>query len=137
MYLLALLKSQGLSRDALHITFTAIVLSVITYALPSFARQLSVGDKAALTVYFGKILGVDLLHDEKQMAENRALGNTARGGIERRESIITPHRSTTYVDTSYCYWPSSVVCRSVTVVNPAKMAQPIEMPFGLRMGVGP
>jgi len=74
MYLLALLKSQGLSRDALHITFTAIVLSVITYALPSFARQLSVGDKAALTVYFGKILGVDLLHDEKQMAENRALG---------------------------------------------------------------
>jgi len=37
MYLLARLKSQGLSRNALHIIFTAIVLSVVTYALPSFA----------------------------------------------------------------------------------------------------
>jgi len=38
MYLLAQLKSQELSRDALSI-FTAIVLSVITYALSSFAGQ--------------------------------------------------------------------------------------------------
>jgi len=27
--------------------------------------------------------------------------------------IIRPHRSTTYVDAAYCYWPSSVVCHSV------------------------
>jgi len=27
--------------------------------------------------------------------------------------IIRPHCSTTYVDAAYCYWPSSVVCRSV------------------------
>jgi len=30
-----------------------------------------------------------------------------------------------------------VVCRSVTVVSPAKTAQPIEMPFGLRTRVDP
>jgi len=30
-----------------------------------------------------------------------------------------------------------VVCRSVTVVSPAKTAEPIEMPFGLWARVGP
>jgi len=45
--------------------------------------------------------------------------------------IIRPHRSTTYVDATYCYIPSSVVCRSVTVLSPAKTAEPIEVPFGL------
>jgi len=30
------------------------------------------------------------------------------------------YRSTTYVDEAYCYRPISVVCRSVTVVSPAK-----------------
>jgi len=44
-YLLQQLKCQGLSRDGLHIIFSAIVLSVVTYALPSFAGQLSIGDK--------------------------------------------------------------------------------------------
>jgi len=59
MYLLAQLKSQGLSRDAWHILFTAIVLSVITYALPSFAGQLSIGDKARLNTLFQR--GVDFV----------------------------------------------------------------------------
>ena len=40
-----------------------------------------------------------------------------------------------------CYRPSSVVClsvrRSVTVVSPAKTAEPIEMPFGIWTRVGP
>jgi len=49
--------------------------------------------------------------------------------------IIRPHRSATYVDATYCYRPSSVVCRSVcrsvTLVSPAKTAAPIEMPSGL------
>jgi len=36
------------------------------------------------------------------------------------------------VDAVYCYRPSSVVCLSVTLVSPAKTAEPIEMPFGLR-----
>jgi len=42
-----------------------------------------------------------------------------------------------YVDAAYCYRRSSVVCRSVTIVSPAKTAEPIEMPFGLwiRMGL--
>jgi len=61
MYLLAQLKSQGLSRDALHVIFTAIVLLLVTYALPSCAGQLSKETKPALIVYFGKLLGVDLV----------------------------------------------------------------------------
>ena len=51
--------------------------------------------------------------------------------------IIKLHRSTTYVDSAYCYRPSSVVCRSVTLVSPTKTAEPLEMPFGLRSRVGP
>jgi len=39
-----------------------------------------------------------------------------------------------YVDATYCYRRSSVVCLSVclsvTIVNPAKSAEPIEMSFG-------
>ena len=53
--------------------------------------------------------------------------------------IIRPDRSTTYVDAAYCYRPSSVVCRtvcrSVTVVSPAKTAEQIQ--FGFRTQVGP
>ena len=51
---------------------------------------------------------------------------------------IRLHSSTTYVDAVRCYRPISVVCRSVTVVSPAKTAEPIiEMPFGLLTLVGP
>jgi len=39
MYLLAQPNSQGLSRSALHIIFTAIVLSAVTYTLRSFDVQ--------------------------------------------------------------------------------------------------
>ena len=37
---------------------------------------------------------------------------------------------------AYCYRPSSEVCLSVSLVSPAKTAEPIEMPFGFwaRMG---
>ena len=45
------------------------------------------------------------------------------------------------VDAAYCYRSSSVVCRSVslsvTLVSPAKTAEPIEMPFRLSTQVGP
>ena len=34
-------------------------------------------------------------------------------------------------DADYCYRPSSVVCRSVVIVIPAKTAEPIEMSFEL------
>jgi len=55
--------------------------------------------------------------------------------------VFRPHRSTTYVDAVYCYRPSSVVCLSVclsaTLVSPAKTAEPIEMPSGLRTWLGP
>jgi len=46
--------------------------------------------------------------------------------------IIRPHRSSVYVGAAYCYRRSSVsVCWSITIVSPAKTAEPIEMPFGL------
>ena len=46
--------------------------------------------------------------------------------------IFRPHRSTTYV-----YRVAWSVGLSVTLVSPAKMAAPIELPFGLRTWVGP
>jgi len=51
--------------------------------------------------------------------------------------VIWPHCSTTYIDAAYYYRLSSVVCLSVTLVSPAKMAELIEMMFGLRTRVGP
>jgi len=38
---------------------------------------------------------------------------------------------------SYCYRSGSMICRSVTVVSPAKTVKPIEIPFGLRTWVSP
>jgi len=55
----------------------------------------------------------------------------------QNEVIIRWHRSTTQVDAAYSYRPSSVVCRSVTLVSPANTVGPIEMPFGLRTWVDP
>jgi len=51
--------------------------------------------------------------------------------------ITKPHFRTTYVDAAYCYRPSSVVCVSVGRSachsrEPAKTAEPIQMPFGFR-----
>jgi len=55
--------------------------------------------------------------------------------------FVRPHCSTVYVGVAYCYWRSSMVTRlvglSVTIVGPAKMAEPIEMPFGLWTRMGP
>jgi len=64
-------------------------------------------------------------------------GDAALYQITLTTVIIRPHRSTTYVDTAYSYRSSSVVCRSVTLVSPAKTAAPIELPFGLRTWVDP
>jgi len=41
-------------QDALHVIFTAIVHSVVKYALPSFAGQLSQSDKARINTLFRK-----------------------------------------------------------------------------------
>jgi len=40
------------------------------------------------------------------------------------------------VATDRVAWSIGLVCRPVTVVNPAKMAEPIETPFRLRTRVG-
>jgi len=42
-----------------------------------------------------------------------------------------------YVDAACCYQLSSMVCRSVTLVSPAKMAEPIKILFGLWAWMGP
>ena len=42
-----------------------------------------------------------------------------------------------YLDVAYHYRLSSMVCRSVTLVSPAKTAAPIEMLFRLRTWVDP
>jgi len=47
------------------------------------------------------------------------------------------YRSATFVDAACCYKPSSLVRQSVTVVSPAKTAQPIEMLFGMLSHVDP
>ena len=49
-------------------------------------------------------------------------------------AVYKSHRSATYVDAAYCYRPSSVVTAwSVCHISePCKMAEPIEMLFGLR-----
>jgi len=48
---------------------------------------------------------------------------------------MRPHRNTTYVDAAY--YCSGVVCHSVTIVIPAKTAEPVVMPFGLWSQVVP
>jgi len=54
-----------------------------------------------------------------------------------RKGIIRPHRSTAYIDAACCYWRSSVICRSaVRIFIPAKMAEPIEVPFALLAQMG-
>ena len=49
--------------------------------------------------------------------------------------IIRPHCPIMCVDAVYCHQPSTMVCQSVglcvTLVSPAKLAEPIEMQFGL------
>ena len=55
------------------------------------------------------------------------------GSAYRITTLHTHHRHlllgriarTMYVDAGYCYQPSSVICRYVTVVSPAKTAEPI------------
>jgi len=68
--------------------------------------------------------------------------NIPRTALASVVAVVRPHRPYyTYLDAVYSYQPSSVVCRSVglsvTLASPAKTAEPIEMPFGLRTWVGP
>jgi len=45
--------------------------------------------------------------------------------------IFRPHCSIMYTDAACYYRPSTMVCLSVSVVSPSKMAEPIELLFGL------
>jgi len=51
--------------------------------------------------------------------------------------IIRSHGSTTYVDAAHCYRPSSMVCRSVTLVSPAKKCWTSRDAIWLRTRGGP
>ena len=63
------------------------------------------------------------------------------GDIDQFNTVFRPHHSTMYVDVACCYrWRSMVcwlVCQSLKVMSPAKMAEPIKMPFGLWTQLGP
>ena len=68
--------------------------------------------------------------------QNRYLPSFQLRQISSFFIIIRPHHSTMYVDAAYSYWPSSVVCQSVTLVSPAKTSKPIEIPVGSRTRAG-
>jgi len=53
------------------------------------------------------------------------------GTVSQNVVTVVKAASQHQLDVAYCYRQSSVVCLSVTVVSSAKMAEPIEMPFGL------
>jgi len=60
-----------------------------------------------------------------------------RGFCHFQQALLLGHITVLqYIDAAYCYRPSSVVCWSVTLVNPAKTTEPIDMLFGLRTRVG-
>jgi len=59
---------------------------------------------------------------------------TTLGTVFNIYCIIRPHCSITNIDAAYCNRVVSVSL-SVTVVSPAKTAELIEMPFGLRTRV--
>jgi len=69
LHLFGLLKYPGLSSKALHQIFTAIVQSVITYALPYFAGQLSKGDKSRINALFRKAVKRGLCHTSIEIDE--------------------------------------------------------------------
>jgi len=54
LYLLSQLKHQNLSDQALDIIFHALIMSKITYALPSFAGHMSAADRNRNNKFFRK-----------------------------------------------------------------------------------
>jgi hypothetical protein len=58
LYLLLLLKCQGLSPSALDKNFQAIMASRFLFALPTFSGYLSAADVAQFNAFFRKALSV-------------------------------------------------------------------------------
>jgi len=113
---------------------------------PNFPRCLAVSLACTLYVHFGGSYCTALEQwTSAKLRRSPIFGRAAiRLGIGRHSRftfllpfIIRLHRRTTYVGVAYYYRPSIVVCRSVTLVSPAKTAEPIEMPFGLWTRVRP
>ena len=62
LYLLSQLKSQGIAIQALHQLFTILTMSKITYALPSFAGQLTADDSNRINAISRKALCRGVTH---------------------------------------------------------------------------
>jgi len=99
LHLLGLLKYQSLSPEALHLIFTSIVQSVITYALPSYAGQLSKGDKSRINALFRKALKCGLCHtlldidDLTFTADKRLFGHILSSKTHCLHNLLPPQRS--------------------------------------------
>ena len=63
LYLLSQLKSQGIAIQALHQLFTILTMSKITYALPSFAGQLTADDSNRINAISRKALRRGVTHN--------------------------------------------------------------------------
>jgi len=112
------------------------------------ANTLQLRDLATATIFWLSVYGVHV-GATWRIRLNRPCAAAMRTYVKLLWPlvIIRPHRSTTYIDAACCYRPSSVVCpsvghrlsvcRYVTLVSPAKTAEPIEMPFGLWARLGP
>ena len=74
-------RSEGatLTPYALHIIFSAIVLCVVTYALPSFAGQLSKDDKARVDSMFPKAF--EQLYSTREVVYNKQEIRSVEHGI--------------------------------------------------------
>ena len=62
LYLLTQLKFQGLPLPALHQLFAALIVNIITYALPTFAGQLTADDRNRVNSISRKALHRGLTH---------------------------------------------------------------------------
>ena len=120
------IEEKGTAWIALHCSSWTVLHAQCTSALSS-GFLISQGNAETLERWGGKT---------KHHLISHFLSNTSAKNYRNRivyVKIIASGRWDVFWDTVQVAWS---VCRSVTVVSPAKAAEPIEMPFGLwaRMG---
>jgi len=69
LYLLSQLKSQGIAVQALHQLFTGLIISKITYALSTFAGQLTANDRNRINAISRKALRRGVTHTAFEIEE--------------------------------------------------------------------
>ena len=91
--------------EALHNIFTAIVQSVINYALPSFAGQLSKGDKSRINALFRKAVKRGLSHTALEIDE---LIDTADKRLSYiKQNPLSTSSSSTATQRPHCFLPQN------------------------------